>query len=54
MAPIIVGFWESAAFPFEVLPGLGKLDLGGATIKGYGCPGQSLMGAAMVLYHLLR
>lgn len=54
MAPIIAGYWERAAFPFELVPKLAKLNLGGANLKGYGCPGQSIMGAAMAVIEIAR
>lgn len=38
MAPVIADYWERAEFPFELLPKLSALGLGGATIQGYGCP----------------
>ena len=37
MAPIIADYWEHAAFPYELVPRIAKLNLGGATIKGHGC-----------------
>ena len=45
MAPIIAAYWERAEFPFEVVPKLAKLSLSGATLKGNGCPGQSILAA---------
>ena len=36
MAPIIADYYEKAEFPYELLPDLGALNIGGATIKGYG------------------
>lgn len=30
-------YWEKAEFPFEVVPKLKQLGIGGGTIKGYGC-----------------
>lgn len=35
---MIVDYWERAEFPFELVPKLAALGLGGATMKGYGCP----------------
>lgn len=45
MAPIIAAYWERAEFPFELVPKLAKLGLSGATLKGNGCPGQSILAA---------
>lgn len=54
MAPIIADYWERAAFPFELVPRIAKLNLGGANLKGYGCPGQSVIGAAMAVIEIAR
>ena len=54
MAPIIADYWERAEFPHEILPSFGKLNLGGATVKGYGCPGHSVVGAAMAAVETAR
>ncbi|BDA45206.1 Glutaryl-CoA dehydrogenase, mitochondrial [Coccomyxa sp. Obi] len=54
VAPIIADYWERAAFPFELVPRLAKLNLGGANLKGYGCPGQSVIGAAMAVIEIAR
>lgn len=48
VAPIIAGFWERAEFPHELVPKLAKLGLGGGTLSGHGCPGHSILEAAMV------
>ncbi|KAK9835509.1 hypothetical protein WJX74_002019 [Apatococcus lobatus] len=54
VAPIIADYWERAEFPHELVPKLAKLRLGGATLKGNGCPGQSLVGAAMAVIEIAR
>ena len=54
VAPIIADYWERAEFPHELVPKLAKLNLGGATLKGNGCPGQSLVGAAMAVIEIAR
>lgn len=51
---MIADYWEHAAFPFELVPRMAKLNLGGATIKGYGCPGQSVLGTAMAVIEIAR
>ena len=51
---MIADYWEHAAFPFELVPRLAKLGLGGATLKGYGCPGQSVLGTAMAVIEIAR
>ncbi len=47
VAPIIVPYWERAEFPFELLPKLQALGIGGGHMKGYGCQGHSVMACAM-------
>jgi acyl-CoA oxidase len=54
VAPIVADFWERAEFPHALVPKLARLGLGGATIKGYGCPGQSVVGAAMAVIEMAR
>ena len=54
VAPVIADYWEHAAFPFKLVPRMAKLNLGGATIKGYGCPGQSVLGTAMAVIEIAR
>ena len=54
VAPVIADYWEHAAFPFQLVPRLAKLGLGGATLKGYGCPGQSVLGTAMAVIEIAR
>lgn len=54
VAPVIVDFWERAEFPFEIVPKLAALGLGGATMHGYGCPGLSIMANAMAAMELAR
>ena len=54
MAPIIADYWERAEFPHEILSSFGRLNLGGATVKGYGCPGHSVVGAAMAAVETAR
>src|SRR5258706_15746907 len=39
-APIIGKYWLEDAFPFELLPGIKELNLGGPAIKGYGGRGK--------------
>ena len=54
MAPVIVDFWERAEFPHDLVPKLAELRVGGGVIKGYGCPGHSVLGAAMVAVEMAR
>lgn len=54
IAPVIANFWERAEFPHHLIPRLATLGLGGGTLKGYGCPGQSVLGAAMGVIETAR
>lgn len=54
VAPVIADFWERAEFPFQLLPGLGKLNIASSVVKGYGCPGLSVVGAAMAAVETAR
>ena len=51
---MIADFWERAEFPHHLIPRLATLGLGGGTLKGYGCPGQSVLGAAMGVIETAR
>src|SRR6201982_3265650 len=41
VAPIITKYWVEDAFPFEVLPALKELNIGGGAMQGYGSRGGS-------------
>jgi alkylation response protein AidB-like acyl-CoA dehydrogenase len=43
VAPIINKYWIEDSFPFELLPGIKELKLGGIGMQGYGCRGGSAM-----------
>ncbi len=38
--PNITAWYESAVFPAEIVPEMGRLGLLGAHLSGYGCPGR--------------
>src|SRR6201989_3383698 len=42
VAPIISKYWLEDAFPFELLPAIKELNIGGIGIEGYGGRGGSL------------
>jgi glutaryl-CoA dehydrogenase len=52
--PVINDYWERAEFPFELVPKLAALGVGGGAIRGYGCPGLSRLAAGMVTLELSR
>lgn len=54
VAPIIADYWERAEFPHHLVPKLAKLNLSGATLQGNGCPGQSILAAAMSVVEMAR
>ena len=41
VAPVITKYWVDDAFPFELLPAIKELNIGGIAMKGYGCRGGS-------------
>jgi alkylation response protein AidB-like acyl-CoA dehydrogenase len=43
VAPIINKYWIEDAFPFELLPAIKELNLGGVGMHGYGCRGGSAL-----------
>ena len=52
--PVINDYWERAEFPFELVPRLARLKIAGSTIRGYGCPGMSVMASGLVGMELAR
>jgi glutaryl-CoA dehydrogenase len=43
VAPIINKYWVEDAFPFELIPAIKELNLGGLGMQGYGCRGGSAL-----------
>src|SRR5258708_22417122 len=43
VAPIITKYWVDDAFPFELLPAIKELNIGGVGMGGYGCRGGNEM-----------
>src|SRR5580700_277627 len=43
VAPIINKYWAEDAFPFELVPAIKELNLGGLGMQGYGCRGGSAL-----------
>ena len=52
--PVLLEHWSKATFPFEILPGLRALGIGGLPYRGYGCPGQSFLLDGMIAMELAR
>jgi glutaryl-CoA dehydrogenase len=42
VAPVITDYWVKDAFPFELLPAVKELNIGGLGMQGCGCRGGSL------------
>jgi alkylation response protein AidB-like acyl-CoA dehydrogenase len=41
VAPVITKYWVDDAFPFELLPAVKELGIGGLAMHGYGCAGEA-------------
>src|SRR5712691_8902791 len=54
VAPIITKYWADDAFPFEVLPALRDLNIGGLGLEGYGCRGGSTLLDGFVQMEMAR
>src|SRR5436309_5438911 len=52
--PIINDYWERAEFPFELVPKIAALNIAGNDIKGYGCPGMSVVATGLIMLELAR
>jgi glutaryl-CoA dehydrogenase len=54
VAPVITKYWVDDAFPFELLPAVKELGIGGLGMQGYGCPGGSLALLGFVQMEIAR
>jgi alkylation response protein AidB-like acyl-CoA dehydrogenase len=54
VAPIITKYWVDDAFPFEVLPAVKELNIGGLGMTGYGCRGGSALLFGLVEMEMAR
>src|SRR5437016_13811943 len=54
VAPIITKYWVEDAFPFEILPALKELNIGGIAMQGYGCRGGSTLLFGLVAMEVAR
>src|SRR5262249_47891718 len=54
VAPIINTYWVEDAFPFELLPSIKELNIGGLGITGYGCVGGSQLLVGLVGMEMSR
>jgi glutaryl-CoA dehydrogenase len=54
VAPIVTKYWVDDEFPFELLPALRELNIGGIAMKGYGCRGGSTLLFGLVAMEMAR
>jgi alkylation response protein AidB-like acyl-CoA dehydrogenase len=54
VAPVITKYWVDDAFPFELLPAVKELGIGGVGMKGYGCAGGSVALLGFVQMEIAR
>jgi len=54
VAPIITKYWIEDAFPFELLPDIKALNIGGVGLEGYGCKGGGGLLAGLVAMEMAR
>src|SRR5580698_612582 len=54
VAPVITKYWVDDAFPFELLPAVKELGIGGLAMHGYGCAGGSLALLGFVQMEIAR
>src|ERR1700675_4579653 len=54
VAPVITRYWVDDAFPFELLPAVKELGIGGLAMHGYGCAGGSVALLGFVQMELAR
>ena len=54
VAPIITKYWVEDSFPFDLLPALKELKIGGVGMPGYGCRGGSGLLAGLVAMEMAR
>src|ERR1700728_2851426 len=54
IAPIITKYWVEDAFPFEILPALKELNIGGVAMQGYGCRGGSTQLFGLIAMEMAR
>src|SRR5438876_2211791 len=54
VAPIINKYWIEDSFPFELLPAIKELNLGGLGMQGYGCRGGSALMFGLAAMEMCR
>src|SRR5882724_3801109 len=54
VAPIITKYWVEDAFPFELLPAIKELNIGGVAMQGYGCRGGGALLFGLIAMEMAR
>src|SRR2546426_5003021 len=54
VAPVITKYWVDDAFPFELLPAVKELGIGGLAMHRHGCSGGSLALLGFVQMEIAR
>jgi glutaryl-CoA dehydrogenase len=54
VAPVATKYWVDDAFPFELLPAVKELGIGGLAMHGYGCAGGSVALLGFVQMEMAR
>src|SRR6266540_3618882 len=54
VAPIANKYWAADAFPFELVPALKELGIGGLGLQGYGCRGGSALLVGLAAMEMAR
>jgi len=54
VAPVIEDFWNRDAFPFEIIPKMAEVGIGGVGYQGYGAAGGSWLLNGLVAMELAR
>ncbi|CAD7699673.1 unnamed protein product [Ostreobium quekettii] len=54
VAPVIAGYWERAEFPFQLVPKLREMNVGGLFFKDHCSTGVSLMSGFMAVVEMAR
>src|SRR5258705_108516 len=54
VAPIITKYWVEDAFPFEIVPAIKELNIGGIAMDGYGCRGGGTLLFGLVAMEMAR
>ena len=54
VAPVIEDYWARDAFPFEIIPKMAEVGIGGVGYQGYGAVGGSWLLNGLVAMELAR